>query len=216
MKIAQEKLADVPGLVRCETCDSEAMAALAVDMTHTVYQHEQQYGAFCPIQSYIDCPPDVVFRYMANVHSLSEWTYSVRNFCETETPGLYKGVDSVDEQTSIFCTVVANPDALTVDYHCAWDQGHDLWMIYLNRIVPAELVLKRPGSVVFWVNCHHPYYDDNPYPHLTPHAKRIWVGEMWHFFYAGHTIELQNLKAILEYRYKHGLPAGPYLAGNMR
>ena len=60
---------------------------------------------------------------MANVHSLSEWTYSVRDFRETDTPGLYEGIDSIDAQTKIFCKVVANPDALTVDYHCAWDQG---------------------------------------------------------------------------------------------
>jgi hypothetical protein len=212
MKIAQEKLADVPGLVRCETCDGETMAAMAIDMTHTVYRHEQQYGQYCAIQGYINCPPDIVFRYMANVHSLSEWTYSIRNFRDTDTPSLYEGVDLIDERTKIFCKVVANAQALTVDYHCAWDQGHDLWMIYLNRIVPAELVFKLPGSVVFWVNGRHPYYDHNPYPNLVPHAKRMWVGEMWNFFYAGHTIELCNLKAILEYRHKHGLPIGPYLA----
>src|SRR6266446_4437064 len=107
MKIAREKLADVPGLVRCETCDGDTMAALAVDLTHTVYQHEQQYGPYCAIQDYIDCPPEVVYQYMANVHSLSEWTYSVRNLRETDTPGLYEGIDSIDERTKIFCKVVA-------------------------------------------------------------------------------------------------------------
>jgi hypothetical protein len=211
MKIAQEKLSDIPGLVRCENCDGDTMAALSVEMTHTVYYHDQQYGTYCAIQDYIECPPEAVYRYMANVHSLSEWTYSVRDFHETETPGLYEGIDAVGSQTKIFCRVIANPDALTVDYHCAWDQGHDLWMIYLNRIVPAELVLKLPGSVVLWVNCHHPYYDHNPCPELAPQADRMWVGEMWPFFYAGHTIELRNLKAILEYRHKHGVPIGPYL-----
>jgi hypothetical protein len=212
MKIAEEHLAELHGLVRCETCDADTMAAMAADMTHSVYQHEQQFGTYCAIQDYIDCPPHDVYRYMANVHSLSEWTYSVRDFRETGTRNLYQGIDFVDERTRIFCKVVANADALTVDYHCAWDQGDDLWMIYLNRIVPADLVLKRPGSVVFWVNCYHPYYDKNPYPQLAPHAKRMWVGEMWHFFYAGHTIELRNLKAILEYRHKNKLPIGPYLA----
>ena len=211
MKIAQEKLIDIPNVVRCENCDADTMAALAVEMTHTVYQHDQQYGTYCAIQDYIECPPEAVYRYMANVHSLSEWTYSVRDFHETATPGLYEGIDAVGSQTKIFCRVIANPDAFTIDYHCAWDQGRDLWMIYLNRIVPAELVLKRPGSVVLWVNCHHPYYDHNPYPELAPHAERIWVGEMWPFFYAGHTIELRNLKAILEYRHQHGVPIGPYL-----
>ena len=29
---------------------------------------------------------------------------------------------------------------------------------------------------------------------------------MWPFFYAGHKIELDNLKNILEYRHANGLP----------
>jgi hypothetical protein len=106
---------------------------------------------------------------------------------------------------------VSHPGALTVDYHCAWDQGDELWMIYLNRIVPAELVLQRPGAVVLWTNCRHPYYDKNPFPALNKDPKRPWVGEWWPFFYAGHTIELENLKAILEHRHRRGLPIGPCL-----
>jgi len=210
MKIDQGKLADISGLIRCETHDGDEMSAQAVEMTHTVYPHEQIYGDYCSIQAYIDCPPEKVFAYMADVHSLSEWTYSVRDFQHTETPELWEGVDSLDANTKIFCKVAANAAAGTVDYHCAWDQGHDLWMIYLNRVVPAELVLKKPGSVVFWSNCHHPYYDKNPYPQLSK-PDRTWVGEWWHFFYAGHTIELTNLKRILEYRHKNNLPMGPHV-----
>lgn len=211
MKIDQEKLADVPGLIRCEVHDGDAMAAHTIELTHTVYPHQQVYGQYCSIQEHIDCPPDVVFAYMANVHSLSEWTYSVRDFEPTDTPGLWRGLDSLDEGTRIFCKVVANAEARTVDYHCAWDQGHDLWMIYLYRIVPAELVLKRPGSVVYWSNCRHPYYDKNPYPELASRPDRPWVGEWWDFFYGGHTIELRNLKSILEYRHRNRLPMGPHV-----
>ena len=36
---------------------------------------------------------------------------------------------------------MANPEALLVDYHCAWDQGKDLWMIYL----------KFSFSFLFWL-----------------------------------------------------------------
>ena len=32
------------------------------------------------------------------------------------------------------------------------------------------------------------------------------MGDYWDLFYAGHTVELNNLKAILEYRHKTGLP----------
>ena len=37
-----------------------------------------------------------------------------------------------------------------------------------------------------------------------------WVGQFWDLFYAGHTLELANLKAILEYRHANNLPIGPY------
>ena len=31
-------------------------------------------------------------------------------------------------------------------------------MIYLMRIVDAQVVFDKPGSVVLWTNCHHPFY----------------------------------------------------------
>ena len=85
-------------------------------------------------------------------------------------------------------------------------------MIYLNRVVDAQLVLKKPGSMIFWQNCRHPYYDKNPRPELGPKG-RSWVGEFWDYFYAGHTMEFQNLKKILEYRHANNLPMGPTLIG---
>jgi hypothetical protein len=77
--------------------------------------------------------------------------------------------------------------------------------------VPAETVLKQPGTVVIWTNCRHPYYAKNPFPELNEDPERAWVGDWWPLFYAGHTIELSNLKAILEHRHRHGLPMGPQL-----
>jgi hypothetical protein len=65
--------------------------------------------------------------------------------------------------------------------------------------------------VVIWTNCRHPYYATNPFPALSPDPKREWVGDWWPLFYAGHSIELSNLKAILEHRHRHGLPMGPLL-----
>jgi hypothetical protein len=209
MRPNERSLAAIPGLIRCEQYDREAMAEQLTELTHTVYPHEQVYGEFCTVQTYIDCPPRRVFEYMANPYSLLEWTYSVRQLRPSEKPGVLVGIDSVD--TPIYVKTVANSDALTVDYHCAWDQGDELWMIYLNRIIPAQPVLKRPGSVVVWTNCHHPYYDANPFPSLNPNPKRTWVGDLWPVFYAGHAIELANLRAILEARDHAGLPLGPIL-----
>ena len=78
-------------------------------------------------------------------------------------------------------------------------------MIYLMRVVPAELVFNKPGCVILWTNCRHPFYDRNPFPESAPAGRKIWVGDMWPFFYAGHKIELLNLKAILEHRHADGL-----------
>ena len=202
-------LAAVSGLVRCEQYNREALGELITEMTHTVYPHDQVYGQFCTVQAHIDCPPDDVFAYMANPYSLLEWTYSVRALRPTATPGLLVGVDSGN--TPIYCRTETCAPARTVDYHCAWDQGDELWMIYLNRIVPAETLFKRPGSVVMWTNCRHPYYDRNPFPQLNHDPKRAWVGDWWPLFYAGHSIELANLKAILEHRHREHLAIGPYV-----
>lgn len=210
MKVADpDRLAEIDGLIRCEEFDREALGEHITEMTQTVYPHDQVYGRFITIHAHIDCPPEDVFAYMANPLSLLEWTYSVRALRPVGSDGLLVGVDSGD--TPIYCRTVSSKDALTVDYHCAWDQGRELWMVYLNRIVPADVVLKRPGSVVIWTNCHHPYYDQNPFPELNHDPKRTWVGDWWPIFYAGHSIELANLKAILEHRHRAGIPLGPYV-----
>ncbi|HVZ34908.1 MAG TPA: hypothetical protein VG963_20920, partial [Polyangiaceae bacterium] len=176
--LAPDALQHISGLVRCEDYDREALAELLTEMTHGTYPHERVYGDYCTIHAHIECPPERVFAYMANPYSLIEWTYSVRALRATSTPGLLVGVDAQD--TPLYCRVESHPEALTVDYHCAWDQGDQLWMIYLNRIVPAERVLNRSGSVVIWTNCRHPYYAKNPFPELAP-KQRAWVGDYWPF-----------------------------------
>jgi hypothetical protein len=207
MNVELSPLDEIPGLIRCENIPRTQAMAIAMERTHAVYPHDKLYGPFCTVQAYVDCPPEDAYAYLTDIRSLHEWTYSTRDFRPTEEdPELYVGWDTVEEDTRIWCKVVANPDALTVDYHCAWDQGRELWMIYLMRVVPAELVLKRPGCVITWTNCHHPYYDTNPWPELAPNRDRPWVGDLWDIFYAAHSTELENLKTILEYRHRNGLP----------
>jgi len=200
-------LTGIDGLIRCEDYDRNALGEHLTELTHTVYPHAEVYGKFCTIHAHIECPPELVFSYMRDPYSLLEWTYSVRKLRPAGADGLLVGVDSGN--TPIYVRTRSNEQALTVDYHCAWDQGSELWMVYLNRIVPAEIVLKRPGSVVLWTNCHHPYYDRNPFPELNQDAERAWVGDWWPLFFAGHTLELRNLKAILEHRFRRGQELGP-------
>ncbi len=199
-------LSEIPDLIRCETTTREEAFAIGADMTRAVYSHEQIYGQFCTVQAHIDAPVDTVFDYLADIQNLNEWTYSTRGFDETGEPGLYVGVDTLADDTRIYLRVETNEAARTLDFKCAWDQGHDLWMIYLFRLYDAQQVLGRPGTVLIWTNCHHANYDRNPYPELAPAPDRIWVGDMWGLFYAGHAVELANLKAILEHR--HGPRAG--------
>jgi hypothetical protein len=198
---------------RFENFSKNEMTALAMDLTHAVYAHDDIYGGYCTLEEYIDCPPEGVFEYLSDVRCLEEWTYSLRDFVSTGTEGLYASYDKIGGQTRIYTRVAAVPGAMTVDYHCAWDQGEELWMIYLMRVVPARVVLKKPGSVVLWTNCRHPYYDSNPFPDRAPAGRETWVGDLWPFFYAGHHIEMQNLKHILEHRHKANEPFRPWVHG---
>jgi hypothetical protein len=195
----------IPGVRRIENFPKEDMNALALDMTHAVYPHDDVYGQYCTLEEHIECPPEEVFRYLSDANTLEEWTYSLRDFVPAED-GAVVATDKIGGQTKIYTKVVAHRESMTVDYHCAWDQGDKLWMIYLMRVIPAKLVLNRTGSVVLWTNCRHPFYDDNPHPEKAPVDRKVWVGDLWPFFYAGHHVELQNLKHILEHRHAHGLP----------
>ena len=192
----------IPDLVRIEDKNLDDMQEICMDLTHSVYGHDQLYDTYCTIQEYIDCPPDIVFDYLADCKNLEEWTYSTRDMEKTGTDGLYAGNDAIGGTTKLYCKTVTNKEAMTVDYHCAWDQGDHLWMIYLMRVVPARLVLNKSGSVVTWTNCRHPFYDKNPFPEKAPAGREGWVGDIWDMFYAGHTVEMGNLKKILEFRHR--------------
>lgn len=194
---------------RFENFGKDRMNGLAMELTHAVYPHDEIYGKYCTLQEHIECPAEQIFDYLASPYTLAEWTYSMRDFGEPDANGVVESTDKIGGATKIYTKVVANREAMTVDYHCAWDQPDQLWMIYLMRVVPASLVLDRPGSVVLWTNCKHPFYERNPHPDKAPPDRRIWVGDLWPFFYAGHHVELQNLKHILEYRHRHGLAFDP-------
>ncbi len=199
----------IPGLLRIENSDRADTTPVIMDMLRSVYPHDQIFGQFCSVQDYIAAPPRDLYEYLSHTQSLEEWTYSLRGFTDTATPGLWESFDRLGKDTRIFTRTTADPDAMTVDYHCAWDQGDHLWMVYLMRVVDAQVVFDKPGSVVLWTNCRHPFYDENPYPEAAPPDRKVWVGDFWEMFSAGHRLELDNLKAIAEYRAAHGLPITP-------
>ncbi|OZG26524.1 SRPBCC family protein [Williamsia sp. 1138] len=200
---------ELEGLTRIETHDRHQATPIILDMLRSVYPHDQVFGEFCPVQAFVDAPPREVYDWLADTRSLEEWTYSLRGFTPTSDPGLWIAKDRLGDNTDCYTRTDANPEAMTVDYHCAWDQGEHLWMIYLMRVVDAQVVLNKPGSVVLWNNCKHPFYDDNAYPDTAPPERPVWVGDFWDMFSAGHQLEMNNLKAIAEYRHRNGLPVKP-------
>jgi hypothetical protein len=199
----------IAGVLRIETTPSEKATPIILDIIRSVYPHDEVFGQFRTVNCFIDCPSDELFDYMADTRCLEEWTYSLRGFEPTEQPGLWVAFDRLRSDTKIYTRTDANPEARTVDYHCAWDHRSHLWKIYLMRVIDAQPVLDRPGSVVLWTNCHHPFYDHNPYPETAPAGRPVWVGDFWDTLGAGHLLELENLKAIAEYRHRYGLPITP-------
>ena len=175
----------IDGVTRIETSPREKATPIIMEMMRSVYPHDQVFGEYCTVNDYIDCPPDELYEYMADTRSLEEWTYSLRGFTPTDEPGLWLAHDRLGSETKIYTRTIANAQARTVDYHCAWDQGKHLWMIYLMRVMDAQVVLDKPGSVVLWTNCHHPFYDHNPYPETAPPERPVWVGDFWDMFGAG-------------------------------
>jgi len=200
---------EIPNVRRFENFSKDEMQGLAMEMTHAVYPHDEIYGKYCTLEQFVDCPPEDVHRYLSDPYNLAEWTYSMRNFGEMDETGLVMSYDRIGGKTKIYTRTKVNSGAMTVDYHCAWDQPDHMWMIYLMRVIDAQVVFNKPGSVVLWTNCKHPFYESNPFPKAAPADRKVWVGDMWPFFYAGHEVEMQNLKAILEYRHKNGLTICP-------
>lgn len=196
---------NIPGLIRTENTSLDDFHSLCEKKTKKRYLHHQIFGDYCSLQEYIECPPEEAFAYLAQTESLMEWTYSLRNMKHIDDNGLMMFGDKIGGITKCFCKTESDAKSLTVDYYCSWDQQEELWMIYYMRVVPAKNILGKEGSLVLWTNCCHPYYLDNPYPELAPEERSIWVGDGWEFFYAGHGIEMENLKRILEYRHANNI-----------
>ncbi len=209
-----EDASTLPGLVRIESHPRPiATPPLVLDKLRSVYPpHDQIYGEFCPVQA-TSTPPRRE-RCSTGCRTLGRWRNGATVSGDSPRPGepgLWVAQDRLGADTEIYVRTIASPEAMTVDYHCAWDQGRHLWMIYLMRVVDAQVVLDKPGSVVLWVNCHHPFYDENPpFPETAPPERPVWVGDFWDTFAPpGHQIELDNLTAIAEYRHRNGLPLTP-------
>jgi hypothetical protein len=200
------KSIEIPELYICEDHDIDEVLAKLQEMTKETYSHEEIFGSYCHLGGYIHCPVEMAFEYAANVYSLEEWTFSLRSLKHIGG-GLYKGAEYLAKDTSIYVRCEAYSDSRVVDYLCAWDQGEELWMRYYFRFVDAMPTLRKPGTIMLWTNCKHPYYDRttmNVPDYISTALERTdrkWVGDIWTYFDAIHRIEARNLKAVLEYRF---------------
>lgn len=198
-------------LVRNENTTQDDMVALMRARTKESYPHAEVYGRFCSLSEHIAVPYDMAFEYCANARSLEEWTYSIREAVHLGG-GLYRAREMIQPDTQIYFRADSQkgPEQGVVVYPCAWDQGHELWMRYYLTLIDSAKVLGTPGTVVLWTNCRHPYYDraTTPVPAYIEEGRsrtdRMWVGDIWPMFHAGHSIELGNLKKILEHRFQAG------------
>jgi hypothetical protein len=200
---------DVPDLFITEKGGLDQLKEKIRETTKETYAVDELFGQFCHNAVFIACPVDMAFEYAANVYCLEEFTYSLRDFNHVGG-GIYKGTEALGKDTVIYMRVDAYPDCRVVDHLCAWDQGEELWMRYHFRFLDAMPTLRRPGTVVLWSNCKHPYYDRNvtdvPQYISQPRSRtdRVWVGDVWLNFYELHNLEADNLKKILEHRFANG------------
>lgn len=200
------KVDQLEGRHVAETHPMPVLQKILTAATPEFHGHDNVFGVYCNINEYIAAPAEEVYRYAANVFSLEEWTYSIRNLYHVED-GLYGGTELLASNTQIWTKVETCREARTVDYQCAWDQSKELWMRYYMRFIDAEPCIGKPGTVLMWLNCKHPNYERGN-PNAPQHIKasqarsdRPWVGDFWRLFKAGHDLEAGNLKAICEYRF---------------
>ena len=137
-------LSDIPpdalsAVHRIENTPAEEAHPMIAEMVHSVYPHDQIYGDYCTLQGFVAAPAREVYDYLAHTRSLEEWTFSLRGFAPVGDDGLWLGKDLLgDGDTDIYARTRACPDAMTVDSHCAWDQGEHLWICLLYTSDAAD------------------------------------------------------------------------------
>src|SRR5689334_824195 len=118
--------ANIPGLVVCEKIDftkPEEVGKLQA-MRRDTYRYDEVFGESCSITGYMACPVDIAFEYLSNPWSLAEYTATLREFSYVGG-GMYRALDVLSPDTSIFIKTEAYRDSRVIDYLCAWDQGHE-------------------------------------------------------------------------------------------
>ncbi len=203
------------GLIRAETTLPEEIDRLCARIVKHQDAHAEVFGTYCFVAEHIRAPYEAAFDYCADVLHLEDWTINIRQL-RPVAGGLHRGFmvfspeDAQRPSTEILirADAVKGPKQGVICYPCAWDQGQDLWMRYYFTLADAQDAIAQPGTMVFWVNCKHPFYDSRATevpPYIVQGRNRTdrpWAGAAWPMFSALHYLELQNLKRVLEQRYQ--------------
>lgn len=196
----------IPGVVNCFLPSFASAMQEIAELTKPTYTAEEMFGRQVTLMEHIEVPIEMAFEYAANLYSLEEYSATVRNL-EHLGGGLYRGLDTLGAYASIYLKLEVFKDSKCVDYLCAWDQPHEMWMRYHWRFFDAMPLIGKIGTVLLWTNFRHPYYDKtSPAPPYVAEGRampdRLWVGDFYQQFYAAHTLEARNFKRILEHRLK--------------
>lgn len=197
----------IKGLFRAEEYSTADANARFDRETKERYSHEEIFGPWWNVNAYIDVPVEYAYDYVANLYSIEEWSYGIRDLKHIGQ-GIYRGHDRWAKDTEIFVRSEPHKEIFSVDHHFAWDQKEDLWMRQFWRFVDAKGAINRSGTILNWFSFKHPFYDRKS-PNLPSWLKdaqgkrsRDWLGDYWRYFHAWHKIEADNLRYILEHRFQ--------------
>lgn len=199
------RVENIKGLYRAEHYSERDIEARLENATKEKYRHDEMFKSWCSITDFIDAPIDFVWNYSANIYSLEEWSFSIRDL-KYIGDGIYQGRE-YHHDTDIFIQNEAIKEAHVVDYRYAWDQKKELWVRHFLRFIDAKDILNRRGTLMLWSHFKHPYHErcTSSSPEWLKDAQnkknRVWMGQKWPYVYAAQKLLADNLRFILEHRY---------------
>lgn len=155
------------------------------------YAHEELFSDFIPSMAVFEgVPIEGAFEFLSKTENLGRWTMTMRNI------RLLKGdIYAADEDASptgkVFVRTTADAKAKTIGWDCSHSDPDDLWMLYRGLLVDAGPALGRKGTAFMWSNFMHERVKKDPMLSMGFRAM-----------FSAHSIEIGNLKMILEDMYK--------------
>lgn len=185
-------ITNIKGLYRAEHYSLRDMQARLENATKEKYRHNELFRSWCSINDFIDAPLEYVWSYVANIHSLEEWSFGIRTIHHVGN-GVYSGQDH-HQATQIFVRNEAIREAHVVNYYYGLEQKKEFGVRHYLRFIDAREVFERPGTLLMWSHFKHS-------SSLQTQNESLWCGDNWPYVYAALKLEADNLRFIVEHRY---------------